>query len=278
MGIEFVEAEVGEILGVKIPYGVRVDFSGFVKAVDLLEGIDVEVERSFDDYAYPVPGKENEMCGLSEKEVEINEEKAKSLNIESGKRKALVDKDENIATVSAKQDQPLVYNDDEVLKYFPCRYEHLKFTKGITHMDGETALKFVRSRHGTGPEGSDFARSKRQQLVLQSVRSKVLSTETLTDPAKIIGLLRTFGDSVEIDIPATLYPKFVDIARKAEVTRSHILDGSIKPVILIHPNEGDYGGAWVLVPPKNDFSVIHNYITDLLAGTDTATRSAQEKR
>lgn len=277
MGIGFVQDQIGNILGIKIPYGLRVDFSGFVKAVNLIDGIDVDVERSFDDYAYPVEGKEDEMCGLLEKEVEVNEEQAKSLNIEVGKHKALVDKDDKIATTSAKANEPLKYTDNDVLKYFPCRFEHLEFTKGITHMDGEIALKFVRSRHGTGIEGSDFARSKRQQRVIQSIREKILSTQTLTDPAKIIGLMNTFGSSVEVNIPVALYPKFLEVARDIKQTRVHVIDGSINPPILINPSKDQYGGAWVLVPPKDDYKVIANYISDLLSGSTEATSSAGKK-
>ena len=30
---------------------------------------------------------------------------------------------------------------------YKCRYETISFTKGLTHMNGQTALKFVRSRY-----------------------------------------------------------------------------------------------------------------------------------
>src|SRR3970282_549133 len=83
---------------------------------------------------------------------------------------------------------------------FTCRYEELSFTKGLKHMDGTTVLKFVRSRHGTGGEGSDFARSARQQKVILAFRQKVLSTETLTSPQKIIDLSKTFGDTIDTAI------------------------------------------------------------------------------
>ena len=46
------------------------------------------------------------------------------------------------------------------------RYEILRINAGVQHMDGELALKYARSRHALGIEGSDFARSKRQQKIL----------------------------------------------------------------------------------------------------------------
>ena len=53
-------------------------------------------------------------------------------------------------------------------------------------MDGDTALKFVRSRHGSNGEGSDFARAARQQKVIAAFKSKVLSFGTLINPKNII--------------------------------------------------------------------------------------------
>lgn len=49
----------------------------------------------------------------------------------------------------------------------PC--EMLTVAAGRTHMDGATALKFVRSRHGTG----DRDRTRRQQAVMLAFASKV---------------------------------------------------------------------------------------------------------
>ena len=39
-----------------------IDFSGFMKIVDVLGGIEVDVEREFVDEKYPITGKENDEC------------------------------------------------------------------------------------------------------------------------------------------------------------------------------------------------------------------------
>ena len=49
------------------------------------------------------------------------------------------------------------------------------FTAGPQHMDGARALIFARSRHAAGVEGSDFARSQRQQKIIDAFKQKVLS-------------------------------------------------------------------------------------------------------
>ncbi|MDP1710573.1 MAG: LCP family protein [candidate division WWE3 bacterium] len=59
-GVEFSKSKIETVLGVQIPYWVVVNFEGFKEIIDTLEGIEVCVEKSFDDYKYPVPGKEND--------------------------------------------------------------------------------------------------------------------------------------------------------------------------------------------------------------------------
>lgn len=44
---------VSKISGLEIPYFAVVDFTGFEKSIDLLGGVEVEVERTFTDYTFP---------------------------------------------------------------------------------------------------------------------------------------------------------------------------------------------------------------------------------
>ena len=67
-------------------------------------------------------------------------------------------------------------------------------------MDGKTALTFVRSRHAEGEEGSDFARSKRQEKIIQAFKDKLFSFQTIINPAKIISLYDILKDSIDTDI------------------------------------------------------------------------------
>jgi LCP family protein required for cell wall assembly len=52
---------------------------------------------------------------------------------------------------------------------------HLEIPAGFQHMDGEVALQYARSRHGS----SDIERAKRQQAILQAIRAKLLTPEQL---------------------------------------------------------------------------------------------------
>lgn len=267
-GLKYSEEKIGEIIGLPIHYGVRIDFNGFAKAVDLVEGIEVDVPKTFDDFNYPIEGKEDDLCGLTEKEVEIPEETLKSLNLppktptqpgsEPGKIKVktLVGENDKIATEAAD---------------FACRFEHVHFEAGKMHMDGETALKFVRSRHGTNGEGSDFARSRRQQLVLDGFRTKVLSLETLLDPGKLFGLAATFGESFETDIEKDKFLHFFNLAKKLQSTENIVLGdlGKGESLLVVGP-AAQYGGAFVMIPKENSPKLIPDFIKLKLEGTSSA--------
>lgn len=241
-GLSRSKAVIGKVVGQPIDYAIKIDFDGFVKAVDMEGGLDIDVTRTFDDYAYPVSGKEDDTCGLSEDQVA-----SASAQIASG---------------SASE-----------VDSFPCRYKHLHFDKGLQHMDGTTALEYVRSRHALGPEGSDFARSKRQQKVIAAFKNKLFSLGTLLNPVKVIGLIDTIKGSIDTDIQQSEFADFVKLAKKmqhAKIESVSIDEGDSingRYGLLMEPAvSADYGGQWVLAPRagNGDYSEIHEYVTCML--------------
>ncbi|KAB1644998.1 LCP family protein [Gulosibacter chungangensis] len=68
-------------------------------------------------------------------------------------------------------------------------YSDLYLDAGYHSLQGEEALKFLRTRHGVG-DGSDLARIENQQVFLSSLMRTVKSNETLTNPTKVYGLAR----------------------------------------------------------------------------------------
>lgn len=264
-GLGLAKTVMGNIVGLPIQYGLRLDFRGFTAAVDAVSGIGVEVDSAFVDYNYPIEGKENDLCSFEEKEVDFSLETAQKLNVEPGKQKVLIAPDGSIATDSAKEDMGA--------KYFTCRFERLSFNAGETHMDGETALKFVRSRHGTNGEGSDFARSKRQEKVLMAFVHKVLSIETLSDASKISELLKTFGKSIDTDVSVKEAIEFYKLSRKMGKVANIVLDNSL----FYHPPAADYGGAYVLISQDDNFETVQQYVRTMLSriNNDEASTSAR---
>ena len=78
-------------------------------------------------------------------------------------------------------------------------YQTVSFKAGPQLMDGETALKYTRSRHSQqNGEGSDYARARRQQKVMDAFKDVLLSTETLLNPTKIMALLSSVQDNLEV--------------------------------------------------------------------------------
>jgi len=195
------------------------DFGGFTKIIDDLGGVTVQVPVTFDDPFYPITGQENNTCGITEDQ--INALKAK-------------------------------YSGYQLETQFTCRYEHLHFDKGPANLDGSTALKFVRSRHGD----SDFARSLRQFAVLIGVENKLISLKSL---GKLDDTINTLSAIVKTDLTAgtikTLLNVFGDPGKykinQIQLTNANVL------------NEGTSSdGQYILTPKAGifDFSGIKSLL------------------
>jgi LCP family protein required for cell wall assembly len=130
----------------------------------------------------------------------------------------------------------------------------ISFQKGRQHMDGKTALTFVRSRHGSNGEGSDFARSRRQQLVLLAVRDKLLSLNTLADPGKLASLYAAIANHVQSTLSpwemAALAPLVFSI-EKDQISQRQLISGDSGQLENVTLN-----GAFMLLPHGGDWSAI----------------------
>ena len=135
------------------------------------------------------------------------------------------------------------------------KYRTISFEKGPAHLNGEQALEFVRSRHGNNGEGSDFARSRRQQIVIHAVRDKLLSLGTLSNPKKMSELYSVISSNIQSDLSIwdmiTLAPQITAIN---DQTTMRVLtdspDGELVPA--------NVDGAYMLFPRKPDWSEIRS--------------------
>ena len=150
------------------------------------------------------------------------------------------------------------------------RYETVTFKKGVELMDGERALKYVRSRHGTGVEGTDFARSKRQQQVILEIKDKMLTAQTLIDLPKLKELFTLYETDVESNITNEELVSFYSLYKNLDLKnfKRIVLDDrstSDEGGLLVSPEDtSQYGGAYVLIPRTGDFSQIHAYVKKYL--------------
>lgn len=75
-------------------------------------------------------------------------------------------------------------------------FETFKILAGWRYLDGETALKYMRSRHSGG---GDFDRVTRQQEVLQALKQKVLSLH-FWDIGKFMEIYDTLSANIKSDL------------------------------------------------------------------------------
>lgn len=147
---------------------------------------------------------------------------------------------------------------------YKCRYESITFDKGLQKMDGETALKFVRSRHAEGDEGTDIAREARQQKVIEGMKNKLLTPQTFLSPKKIISIWKIADESVETDLD--LEASSV-LARKFYNARDSIVSVLIPENLLINPPISNvYDRLYVFIPSAGNgkWEEIHKWVQSVL--------------
>lgn len=149
------------------------------------------------------------------------------------------------------------------------RYEKLTFVSGRQAMDGATALKYVRSRHAEGEEGTDYARAQRQQRIILAFKDKLFSAAILLNPSKIKQLSQVFSESIVADLPTAVYPDLAKLAWRIDQDniRTGILnqgsDNEDIPPLLYNPPAYLYG-QWVLLPINDNWQAIYDYVEELL--------------
>jgi len=211
-GLKLAEEAVSFVTGLPIQNAILIDFNGFAQAIDSLGGIEVTVAKSFDDYYFPIRGKELEICDQSPEEV---------------------------AQLSA------TLSGFELEKQFPCRYEHLHFDAGKTQMDGATALKFARSRH-SAQSGSDFARGQHQQAILIGIKDKLLSLDALKNVDKLFNkMIKLVKTDLDLEGAKAIAALIID-PQEYEITQiipseENVLVASKRP-----------GGQFILLPKAGE--------------------------
>lgn len=206
-GADFARTALEGLLGIDIPYYVRVDFAGFKSVVDSVDGVDVNIEHGFTDYTYPT-------------------------------------------------------NDYGV--------QVVTFKKGWTHLSGEEALKFTRSRHGNNGEGSDFARAARQQKVLSALKDKLLTASTFKSPSTVTNTMAALQSNITTNLQIGEILRLARVAQKvtpADIMRKVVDASPGSPLV-----ESSYGGAYVLVPRNDDWGGLRSLASDIfrLGTADTS--------
>jgi LCP family protein required for cell wall assembly len=159
--------------GIEIHYWVRINFSGFTTAIDLLGGIDVESTGYL---------------------------------------------------------------------YDRCGNRQYSFGPGVHHMDGYTALCYVRMRYAS----SDFDRLRRQQEVIQAIFRKVLSLNGLSRVPELYSQFNSLMETnIGLDNILPLIPLATSLASDSSRLHHFTIDPSMASSWRV-----PYSGASVLLPNR----------------------------
>jgi LCP family protein required for cell wall assembly len=117
---------------------------------------------------------------------------------------------------------PCELEDDFIDPLSPTGFRRLQVDAGINHMDGETALMYVRQRHNTG----DVSRAQRQQRVMFALRERLLSPDVVT---RIPQLYAQLQDTIQTDFGTIDLPGLVQAGMnvKPGSIRGRVVDGSM---------------------------------------------------
>jgi len=141
-------------------------------------------------------------------------------------------------------------------------YQTVNFDQGIQTMNGDLALKFARSRHGTNGESSDFARSRRQQQIMEAVKEKVVSVGTLTNPIKLQKIWDSAANNIATNMEAGQLLYLINLVKDIpnQKIKNVVLDSSPEGYLYSYIAES---GAFLLSPKSGNFDEINSVIANV---------------
>jgi polyisoprenyl-teichoic acid--peptidoglycan teichoic acid transferase len=123
---------------------------------------------------------------------------------------------------------------------YPAGAGHLRRIRmpvGVRTMDGQEALIFARSRHGS----SDFGRAERQQQVIAAVRAQ---TDVEAIAANLPALASTLQDAIKSDFPQGDLPRLLELLGRVDAS-------NLKSIVFAPPVYQTVGAderGYIIVP------------------------------
>ncbi len=152
------------------------------------------------------------------------------------------------------------------------RYEHFYLEQGEHHLDGATALKFVRTRYQDG----DFGRVQRQQQFLRAVREQFVTPNLIVQGPALAGRL---ASTFETDFPLFSLPSLTKLI--LDVPPGEITSGVIDYELgMVEPSTSENGAQVLLAYPEAIRLYVSGLIENSASGTATtphASPSAQRQ-
>lgn len=116
-------------------------------------------------------------------------------------------------------------------------FDPFYLSAGIQTLDGDTALKYVRSRHST----SDFDRARRQQDVLAAIKDRALSLGFLGSPSRIKNVIQAVSANFETNMSVTEMLSLADFGQNLDLIQTSVLN-----------DEAYKMGGFLYTPPRDE--------------------------
>lgn len=150
------------------------------------------------------------------------------------------------------------------------RYETITFLPGLQRLNGVTALKFVRSRHAEGDEGTDIARDRRQQQIVAALIQKLKSPTFFLSRQNLTAFYGLIRENLDTNLGEQLYPALVRIGLDSyrhppkRIILSYDPDESGVAILENPPISPFYLNQWVLIARDNNWPALGQYIKNKL--------------
>ena len=132
-------------------------------------------------------------------------------------------------------------------------YQVFSISQGLHHLDGDTALKYARSRHST----SDFDRAKRQQDLIKAVKAE------LEKKPDLVKLVESVYDSVKGNIETNV--SYLEAIMQFNAVRGYVVSTNhVFTTSDLLYSTYNAGGQYILLPKAKNYTDIQKTIQDWL--------------
>ncbi len=147
-------------------------------------------------------------------------------------------------------------------------FRTVSFSSGKQILSGQKSLEYARSRHGSNGEDSDFARARRQQIILAAIKTQLLNGDLIKSPKNIASLYRTVNEYVNTNFKISEMIRIIELVRNSDQTEviTRVIDNN--PFGLLSEGNGPDGG-YILHPKTfGNYDDLHDHVMNIfqLAG------------
>lgn len=235
-GLEAMKTILSEVTGLPIYYATSINFAGFKQLITAIGGVEVTLNAPFEE---SMQFNEAKVCDGSVFTEPTGKYEVKKYKTRTGK-------------VKIAAQYPLCTNPDK-----ECGGD-FKLSAGKQILNADQALCFARSR----VTSSDFERAKRQQLIMQAVKDKMVNIGTLADFSKINNILNALGNNVRSDMQLWEMQRFYDVYKQVPNPEIYqrVLEDS-EEGLLYYPGESAAG--YILLPRGDNYDKIHEMAANI---------------